>query len=104
MPAPLDKLSQQFRSAVLAGDHPGAERLALQYVEALREMWESLPEAERASSLVPKRALELLAWARDVSIVQRALTHEQLAILEKACRYQPSGWLESRSRAIEVRI
>jgi hypothetical protein len=55
MPAPLDKLSQQFRSAVLAGDHPGAERFALQYVEALREMWESLPEAERASSLVPRR-------------------------------------------------
>ena len=104
MPAPLDKLSQQFRSAVLAGDHLGAERLALQYVEALREMWESLPEAERASSLVPKKALELLAWARDVAIVQRALTYEQLAILEKACRYQPSGWLESRSRAIEVRI
>jgi hypothetical protein len=102
MPVPLDKLSQQFRSAVLAGDHFGAEQLALQYIEALREMWESLPERERAVSLVPKQARELLAWARDVTTVQRALTQEQLAILEKACRYQPPGWQEPRSRAIDV--
>lgn len=67
-------------------------------------MWESLPEPERAASPVPKQARELLSWARDVTIVQRALTIEQLSILEKACRYQPAGWLESRSRAIEVRV
>jgi hypothetical protein len=103
MPLPLDKLSHEFRSAVLAGDHRGAEQIALQYVEALREVWESLPEGERAASLIPKQARELLAWARDVTVVQRALTHEQLAILEKACRYQPSAWVESRSRSIEVR-
>ena len=104
MPVPLDKLSQQFRSAVLAGDHLGAEQLALQYIEALREMWASLPPRERGASLVPKQAQELLTWARDVTIVQRALTQEQLAILEKACRYQPSGLLEPRSRGFEVRI
>ena len=103
MPLQLDKLSHQFRSAVLAGDHFGAEQFALQYVEALREMWESLPERERAVSLVPKQAQELLAWARDLTIVQRALAKEQLAILEKACRYQPSVSLEPRSHAIEVR-
>jgi hypothetical protein len=38
-----------------------------------------------------------------VTMVQRALTHDQLAILEKACRYQPSAWLEPRSPTIEVR-
>jgi hypothetical protein len=102
MRAPPDKLSKKFRSAVLAGDHLGAEQLVLQYVEALREMWESLPERERAASLVPKHARELLAWARDVTIIQRALTHEQLAILDKTCRYQPPGWQEPRPRAIEV--
>jgi hypothetical protein len=102
MPVPLDKLSHQFRAAVLAGDHLGAERLASQYVEALREMWEYLPERERATSLVPKQAWELLAWARDVTIAQRAIAHEQLAILEKACRYQPAGGLEPRPPAIEV--
>ena len=102
MPEPLDKLSLQFRSAVLAGDHPGAEQLALQYIEALRKMWESLPERDRAVSLIPNQASELLGWARDVTTIQRALTQEQLAILEKACRYQPHGSLEPRSRAIEL--
>ena len=102
MPVLLDKLSDEFRSAVLTGDHLGAERLAAQYVEALREMWESLPQREREASPVPSQARELLAWARDVTMVQRALTHQQLTILEKACRYQPAGRAESRSRAIEV--
>ncbi len=104
MPLLLDNLSQQFRAAVLAGDHFGAEQLALQYVEALRELWESLSERERAASLVPKQARELLGWARDVTTVQRALTQEQLAILEKAGRYQTAVGQESRSAAIEVRI
>ena len=103
MPLRLDNLSQQFRSAVLAGDHFGAEQLVLQYVEALRETWESLPESARADSLIPKQARELLGWARDVTTVQRALTQEQLTILEKACRYQPGGGLEPRSPVIEVR-
>ena len=66
-------------------------------------MWESLPERERATSLVPKLARELLEWARDVTIVQHTLARKQLLILEKARPYQPAGQLESRSRAIEVR-
>jgi len=85
----LDSLAEQLRSAVLAADHAAAERLVSKYVETVRQVWEALPESERASSPLPNTAVECLNWARGMTIVQRAITAEQLAILDKTIRYQP---------------
>jgi hypothetical protein len=92
----LAERSRELKAAVIAGDHARAERATAAYVEALRQHWESLPKKERGNSPVPARARELLAWAREMTIIQRTLTCDQLAILQKASRYEadlpvPSG-------------
>jgi hypothetical protein len=46
-----------------------------------------MPEAERTSSGIPKQARELLAWARDMAIMQHALARTHLSAIEKAHRY-----------------
>ncbi len=89
MPEALDKLSREFRSAVLGGDHDRAARLVSEYTSALRLFWESLPESERAGSLIPLQAQELLTWASGMAGVHRAMAAEQLAIIQKAGRYKP---------------
>ncbi len=76
---------------MIAGDHAGAELATERYVEAVRQHWESLTEQERAGSQVPARAAELLGWAREMTIIQRSLTADQLSILQKASRYETSG-------------
>ncbi len=86
--AGLAERSKQLKAAVIAGDHAGAERATASYVEALRAHWDSLSERERADSPVPARARELLAWAREMTIIQRTLTRDQLAVLQKASRYE----------------
>ena len=91
MQALLDNLSYQFRSAILAGDHAAAGNFAAKYVEAIRQNWEALTDAERRASLLPQQSRELLEWARASIIAQRALTSEQLAVLLKASRYLQPG-------------
>jgi hypothetical protein len=83
----LDSASRELRAAVIAADHAGAELAVSHYVETLRLVWEVMPEQERRASVLPARARELLAWARGMTIIQRALTADQLGILEKASRY-----------------
>jgi hypothetical protein len=85
----LDSLSLELRSVVLGGDHVLAGRLVAEYATAVREFWESLPESERAASIVPTQARELLTWARGMAVVQRAMAAEHLAIVRKAGRYEP---------------
>jgi len=102
MPEQPDRIASELRSAVLAGDHLRAERLVPEYARALQAFWDRLPESERAASPVPSQARELLAWAREMTLVQRALVAEHLAIVEKASRYRTPG-AESNSSAIEVR-
>ena len=87
MPPALDKIAQEFRAAVLAGDHALAERLACEYSNELRDLWQSLPDSDRAISGLPAQASELLMWGRGMAIVQRAMLAEQLAVLEKSLRY-----------------
>jgi hypothetical protein len=87
----VDQASRELRAAVIAVDHAGAERAAAHYVEALQKLWESLPEQERAVSPVPSTAREILAWAREMTILQRTLTADQLRILQKASRYQDAA-------------
>ena len=60
MQAPLDKAAHHF-SAILAGDTAEAMRLLAEYVEAPRLNLDLLPQRERASSAIPRQALELLA-------------------------------------------
>jgi hypothetical protein len=87
MPQALDKIAREFRGAVLASDHALAERLAGEYREALEAAWRNLPETERGASSLPQQASETFTWARGMTIVQRAMLAEQLAVLEKTKRY-----------------
>ena len=87
MPAPLDNIALEFRSAVLAGDHVLAAQRVAQYAAAAAQFWQGLSEQDRAASELPAQARELLSWARGMTIVQRVITAEQLAVLEKASRY-----------------
>ena len=88
MPQALDNIAQQFRAAVLASDHALADGLASEYAQSASEFWESMSDTERERSTLPAQARELLTWARGMTIVQRAMLAEQLAILEKASRYR----------------
>jgi hypothetical protein len=84
----LDKISVELRTALLGGDHVLADRLVNEYAQAAREIWESLPDAERATSALPQQARELLAWAQEMTVVRRAMAGAQLAVVEKAARYR----------------
>jgi hypothetical protein len=103
MPQPQDNLAHQLRAAVLAGDHAKATRVSAEYVEALRRHWMTLAPAERAASQLPKLSLELLAWAREMTIVQRAMAGEQLRIAAQASRYQTARARYLQSAAFGVR-
>lgn len=102
MPQPPDNLARELRAAVLAGDHVRAERLVLDYGEALRAFWGSLAEEERAASNLPGQVRELLEWTREMTLVQRALTAQHLEIVETASRYETTPGATDRSSAIEV--
>ena len=72
---------------MIAADHLRAESAVSRYVEAVRQAWEALPEEERTASQIPARTRELLAWAREMALIQRNLAADQLGILQKASRY-----------------
>ena len=99
----LDKVSRQFRSAVLGGDHVLAGQLASEYAGALAEFWEALPESDRAASPIPQQARELLTWAHGMTQVQRAIAAAQLAVIEKASRYNAARCGDSPSPAVQLR-
>ena len=96
MPPVLDKIAREFRAAVLAADHVQAQRLASEYTKTLAGFWQVLPEAERATSTLATQANELLTWARGMTIVQRAILGEQLAVLEKSMRYTTDQFEKQR--------
>ena len=97
MPAALDRISHELRGAILAADHASAERLAGEYRAALEEAWRALPESARATSSLPQQATETLTWARGMTIIQRAMLAEQLAVLEKTKRFAASRATQQRS-------
>ena len=84
----LAERSRELKAAIIGGDHAQAEQAVTGYVEALQHYWESLAGTERDSSPVPARARELLTWAREMTLIQRSLTADQLTVLQKASRYQ----------------
>jgi hypothetical protein len=83
----LERASHELRAAVMAVDHARAEGAVHRYVEAVRQSWEALPDQERAVSAIPARACELLAWARQMTLIQRNLAADQHRVLQKASRY-----------------
>jgi hypothetical protein len=83
----LERASLELRAAVIAADHLRAENAVSCYVEAVRQVWEALPEQERAASQLPARSRELLAWAREMAMIQRNMAADQYAVLQKARRY-----------------
>ena len=87
MPQPPDNLASQLRASVLASDHETATRLTVEYTQALSEYWMSLSAEERAASPIPKQSLELLDWARKVTIMHHAMADQHLAAIQKANRY-----------------
>ena len=101
-PEQLDNLARQLRSAVLAGDHAGAERVVSEYTQALRHVWDTMSEPQRAASPLPNQVVELWAWAREMTLVQRALAAEHLAIVRTASHYEPSHVSAGYSSTIEV--
>ncbi|HUJ49301.1 MAG TPA: hypothetical protein VLW25_03855 [Bryobacteraceae bacterium] len=97
MPQPPDEIARNFRAAILAADHELARRLASEYTEAVAELWRVLPEPARSASALPRQVGELLTWARGMTIVQRAILSEQLAVLEKAMHYATDQTPRQRS-------
>jgi hypothetical protein len=103
MPTPQDNLAHDLRAAVLANDHEKAARLTVAYTAALREHWTLLSTQERARSPLPKQSLELLQWAREMTIMQQALAARHLALVEEAGRYQTARFFYLRSASLEDR-
>ena len=91
----LERASHELRAAVIAADHARAESAVSHYVESVRQVWESLPEQERASSQIPARTRELLAWAREMAVIQRNLAADQYSVLQKARRYHGAASLHT---------
>lgn len=102
MPQPQDNLAHDLRAAVLANDHEDAKRLTMEYTSALREYWLTLSDQERADSSVPKQALELLNWVRDMTLVQQAMAAQHLAMVERAHRNQVARSLYLQSAALDA--
>jgi hypothetical protein len=103
MPQPPDNLSRALRAAVLASDHEKAERLTVEYTEALRQYWTALSPEERAASSIPKQALELLNWVREMTLMQQAMSAEHLSMVERASRHLAARALYLQTAALDAR-
>jgi hypothetical protein len=103
MPQALHRISRELRSALLGGDQVRANRLVSEYTDALRELWESLPETDRAASSLPQQAGELLTWAHDMTVVRHAMAAAQLGIVQKASRYITPRPAKSPRPAVQFR-
>jgi hypothetical protein len=102
LPTP-DRLAHDLRAAVLAVDHEKASRLSAEYSAALRELWMTLSPEERVASSVPKQALELLNWVRDMTLIQQAMAAQHLRVIDKAMRYRTARALYLQSEALNTR-
>jgi len=98
--AVLERAARELRAAVIAADHTRAEGAVHRYVEAVRQSWEALPDYERVSSSIPARACELLAWARQMTLIQRNLAADQYGVVQKASRYHSAV---SRHAGLQVK-
>jgi ferric iron reductase protein FhuF len=98
----LDNLARELRAAVLASDHEEASRLGAAYTEALARYWAQLSESDRAVSPIPQQSLELLAWVRQMTLMQHAMTGEQLAAVTEAARRENARALYLTTATLEA--
>jgi hypothetical protein len=103
MPQLLDNLACALRAAVLASDHEKGERLTVEYTAAVTQHWTLLPAEERAASPLPKQSLELLNWAREMTLMQQALASTHLAATERASRQLTARALYLQLAALDSR-
>jgi hypothetical protein len=103
MPPPPDDLARELRAAVLASDHEKAARLTVEYTAALADYWKTLSARERAASPLPEQSLQLLTWAREMTIVHGAMAGEHLKLIAKARRYQTARALYQESASLGPR-
>jgi hypothetical protein len=101
MPQTLDKIARDLRGAILAADPFQAERLTIEYRDELVKVWLSMSDSERAVSMLPQKATELLTWARGMAIVHRAMLVDQMIVLDRAIRYT-SNRAPARRSTIQV--
>jgi ferric iron reductase protein FhuF len=86
MPRTPDDVARELRAAVLGSDHERATRLIDEYTEAVRQHWMLLSTSERAASSTPKQSIELLTWAREMTLMQQGMAALHLSDVEKASR------------------
>ena len=98
----LDDVARELRAAVLAADHEKVARLTVEYARAVAAYWMSLDPKARDASAVPKQSLELLTWVREMALMQQAMAAQQLAVLERASRYETARSHYLRSAALEA--
>ena len=79
-------MARELRAAVLRSDHEKAARLTIEYSAALGRYWALLSPQERAASPWPKQSRELLAWVREMTLMQQAMAAEHLSMVERASR------------------
>jgi predicted TPR repeat methyltransferase len=99
MPQQSDSIARDLRSAVLAGQHGDAARLAEEYAQALRREWERMPRVERVASNIPRQSRELLTWALGVTRMQHSMAGQHLAALGIAHQY-----LKARSNYVQASV
>ncbi len=106
MPQPLDKtapddLARELRAAVLGSDHTKAARLSVEYTAAVQRHWTALSNGERAASSLPKLSIELLTWAREITLMQQAMAARHLSDVETACRQLTARALYLQTAALD---
>jgi len=97
MPLPPDKLSPQFRSAVLAGDHLGAEQLALN-----KAFLEEIQATSAALEADPKTSTQTLR--EQYAAAQNQLAHLSDSRLDPADRDVKRRELQNESNQLETKL
>jgi hypothetical protein len=100
---PADQLACQLRAAVLGVDHEKAARLSAEYTAAVRDQWIQLSAEQRAVSPLPQQSIELLAWVREMALMQHAMAAGHLAMVEGAGRRLAARALYLQTAALESR-
>jgi hypothetical protein len=99
----LDRVARELRAAVLASDHEKAARLSVEYSEAVRLHWIQLSSGERDTSSLPKLSIELLTWAREMTLMQQAMAARHLSDVETSGRQLTARALYLKTAALDAR-
>ncbi|MGB6940857.1 MAG: hypothetical protein WBE37_00505 [Bryobacteraceae bacterium] len=98
-----DRVARELRAALLANDHEKATRLSVKYSQAVQRHWTALSSEERAASSLPKLSIELLTWAREMTLMQQAMAARHLSDVETAGRQLTARALYLQTAALDAR-